>query len=117
MMRFAADENFDGRMLSGLQARLPDLDVLRIQDTTMAESADPDLLDWLAGEDRILLTHDLKTMPGFVADRIRAELPVPGVIIVKRSTPIGLAIEHLEIMIEASTPDEFENRVRYIPIG
>ena len=31
-MRFAADENFDGRILDGLKARLPDLDILRVQD-------------------------------------------------------------------------------------
>ena len=29
-MRFAADENFDGRILDGLQARLPELDIVRV---------------------------------------------------------------------------------------
>lgn len=32
-MRFATDENFDGRILSGLRVRLPDADIVRIQDT------------------------------------------------------------------------------------
>ena len=31
-MRFAADENFDGRILQGLQTRLPDLDIVRVQE-------------------------------------------------------------------------------------
>ena len=115
-MHFAADENLDGRIFSGLLIRLPDLDIVRVQDTALYQAADPDLLAWLAEENRILLTHDLKTIPSFVAERVSAGLSMPGVIIVKRSTPIGLAIEHLEIMIEASTPDEFENQVRYIPL-
>jgi hypothetical protein len=59
-------------------------------DTVMYESSDLDLLTWLAEEERILITHDLKAMPGFVADRIHADLMTPSVIIVKRKTPIGL---------------------------
>ena len=34
-MRFAADENFDRRILAGLQARLTEIDVVRVQDTTL----------------------------------------------------------------------------------
>ena len=56
-MRFDADENVDGRILDGLRARLPDLDIVRIQDTAMYRSPDEKLLVWLADERRILLTH------------------------------------------------------------
>src|SRR5436305_311002 len=76
----------------------------------------PQLLDWLAREGRILLTHDVRTMPGFVYERVRASLPVPGVIDVNRSTPIGQAIDELEVMIGAGKPDDFENLVRYVPL-
>ena len=115
-MRFAADENFDGRILDGLRARLPELDIVRVQDTEMYQSPDPELLDWLADEERILLTHDVKTMPGFVYERVRSGLPVPGIIEVKHGTAIGLAIDTLEVMIGAGRPDDFENLVRYIPL-
>lgn len=37
-MRFAADENFDGRILEGLRARMPELDIVRVQDTEMYQS-------------------------------------------------------------------------------
>jgi hypothetical protein len=43
-MRFATDENFDGRILNGLRARLPDLDIVRVQDTEMYQSPDDKLL-------------------------------------------------------------------------
>jgi hypothetical protein len=115
-MLFAADENFDGRILDGLSSRLSELDIVRVQDTPMYQSSDPELLDWLAIEGRILLTHDVNTMPGFVYERVESGLSLPGVIAVKSSTPIGQAIDELEIMIGASKPDEFENQVRFIPI-
>lgn len=117
MMRFAADENFDGRILAGLKTRLPALDLVRVQDTDMYQAPDPELLDWLASEKRILLTHDIRTMPGFVYERVQDGLSVPGIIEVKRSTPIGQAIDELEIMIGAGTDEDFENLVRYIPLN
>jgi len=116
MMKFAADENFDGDILNGIRARLPDMDIVRVQDTSMYQSPDPKLLNWLADEERILLTHDVGTILGFVYERIRAGLPVPGVIEVKRSIPIGQAIEELEVMIGAGFPEDFENLVRYLPM-
>jgi hypothetical protein len=51
-MRFAADENFDGRILAGLRARLPDIDILRVQDTEKHQASDDTLLAWLADEGR-----------------------------------------------------------------
>ncbi len=115
-MRFAADENFDGDMLKGILARLTNLDILRVQDTVLYQSSDPVLLDWLAKEARILLTHDVNTMPGFVYDRVAKSLPVPGVIAVHRDTPLGQAVDELEIMLGASAPEDFRDQVRYVPI-
>jgi hypothetical protein len=115
-MRFAADENFDSRILNGLRARLPDLDIVRVQDTEMYMSPDDQLLVWLAGEERILLTHDVRTMPRFVYERVRAGQPVAGVIEVHRTTPIGVAIDQLEVAIGAGAHVDFENQVTYIPL-
>lgn len=118
MMRFAADENLDGRILAGLKERIADLDIIRVQDTTMYQAADPQLLEWLASEDRILLTHDLKTMPGFVVQRLNAGLYVPGVIAIKRQHQLSLGeiIAELETMIGAGQPDDFANLILYVPL-
>jgi hypothetical protein len=45
-LRFAADENFDGRIVRGLLRVLPDLDLIRVQDTRIAESDDDSVLEW-----------------------------------------------------------------------
>ena len=116
-MRFASDENFDGRILAGLLKRISNFDVVRIQDTEMYQKPDPQLLDWLADKNRILITHDVRTIPAYVYDRVQAGRSVPGVIEVSRSKlSIGQAIDQLELMIGASTSDEFSNQVRFIPI-
>lgn len=88
-MRFAADENFDGRILAGLRTRLPDIDLVRVQDTEMYQAPDDKLLAWLADEARILLSHDVQTLVNDAYARVKIGLPMPGVIEVHRPTPIG----------------------------
>lgn len=115
-MRFLADENFNGKVLAGLQTALPDLDIMRVQDTPMTASNDTDLLAWAAEEGCIVLTHDVQTMVGYAYDRVRDGLPMPGIIEVRITKGIGAAIEELILLISVSTRHEFENQVRYIPL-
>ena len=111
-----AEENFNGKILKGLLAELPELDIVLVQDTEMYQSPDPELLEWAAEEGRILLTHEIQTIIGYTYDRVRDGLPMPGVIEIRYPLGIGVAIEELVLLISASTPDEFENQVRYIPL-
>lgn len=115
-MRFAADENFNGSLLKALQTTLPEFDVIRVQDTDLGGVSDPELLEWCASQDRILLTHDVQTMVGFAYDRIREGLTFPGVIEVNMTQSIGATVDDLVLLIQASTVDEFINQVRYVPL-
>jgi hypothetical protein len=110
------DENFNGIILRGLLRVQPDLDIVRIQDTIVAGADDPTVLEWAAGNGRILLTHDVNTLVGFAYDRVQAGLPMSGVLEVSDRLPIGQAIEELLLIIEASFETEWENQVRYIPL-
>lgn len=94
----------------------PQLDVLRVQDTPLYQATDPVLLEWAAKEDRILLTHDVQTMTKYAYDRIRAGLPMPGVIEVRDDVPTGQAIEEILLVLSVSLPDELANRITYIPL-
>ncbi len=87
MLRLMIDENFDHRILRGLESQLPDLDSIVVQYTKFQGAKDPRLLALAAEQDRILITHDLKTIPKFVYERVAANLPAPGVIAVPDSLP------------------------------
>jgi hypothetical protein len=116
LIRLLADENFDGRMLSGLRGRLPTLDIVRVQDTEIYQAPDSIVLEWAAKENRVLLSHDVRTLINEAYSRVEAGLLMPGVIEVHRDTPMGQAIVELEIMIGAGMPTDFENQVKYIPM-
>lgn len=114
-MRFAADENFNNDILRGVLRRHPDLDIVRIQDTEVFEAKDPTVLAWAAQEGRILLTHDIRTMPDFAYARVREGEPLPGVFVVDDQAPMGQVIDDLLIVLGASDADEWRNRVIYLP--
>lgn len=62
------------------------------------------------------MTHDVQTLAGYAYDRVKNGLLMPGIVEVRISQSIGATIDELALLIEASTPDEFENQVRYIPL-
>lgn len=116
MVELAADENFNGPLLAALVRRLPLLDAARVQDSPAAGRPDPAMLEWAAGEGRVLLTHDGRTIPKFAYDRGGRGRPMPGVIVVPKNLAPGPASDDLELLLSASDDDEFANRVRYVPL-
>ena len=119
-MRFLADENFDNDILRGVRSALgenaSDFDVIRVQDTAIYQADDPAVLAWAAQEQRILLTHDAKTMPHPAYNRIVANLPMPGVLIIDDHAPIGEIIAELVTIVLASDAEEWQNLVWYLPM-
>ena len=116
MVRVLTDNDFNGKIVRGLLRRRPSFDLVRVQDEGLADAADPDLLEWAAQNDRIILTHDRNTIVGFAYDRVAAGKPMPGVLIVDGAAPLGAIIEDL-ILIDDITPhSEWANRVEYLPL-
>lgn len=62
-MKWLADENFRGAIVRGAVRRNPVLDIVRAQDVPEISGADDfAMLRWAAGQNRVVLTHDLSTM-------------------------------------------------------
>ena len=116
MIRFLLDENFNGKIVRGLHARKPDIDMIRVQDTELLGADDPSVLDWAAKERRILLTHDLLTMTRFANERIAQGLPMAGVIFIRDTLPVAKVIDDLLTIVNASEASEWENRTDFLPL-
>ncbi|MHB8627967.1 MAG: DUF5615 family PIN-like protein [Aggregatilineales bacterium] len=108
MMRLLADENFNDEILRGVRRRVPNSDITRVQDTELAAKPDPVILEWAVQHGFILLSHDVNTMRGYFYERVRAELPVPGLFLVHGTSPIGAVIETLELVLLASDEAEWQ---------
>lgn len=116
MLRLAADENLDIRIVHALKGQAPELNLLRVQDAGLAQAEDPQVLEWAAREHRVLLTHDANTIPRFAFDRVRAGKPMPGVVEIATRLPIGQVVEDILILAFASRPGEWEGQVLYLPL-
>jgi predicted nuclease of predicted toxin-antitoxin system len=115
-IRLVADENFHGAVVRGLLRRPRSVDIVRVQDVGLSGAEDSVILDWAAREGRVLLTHDISTVPPFAHQRVEAGQPMPGVIVACESLPIGRVIDDLLFILECSKPGEWEDQLRYLPL-
>ena len=114
MPHFIADEGFKRDIVRGIISRDPAVAIVRVQDVGLSGATDPAILEWAAQEGRVVLTHDRRTMTRDANTRLMAGLPMPGVVVVHWTMPIGRAIEGLLEMIGASLEGEWENQIRYV---
>ncbi len=96
--------------------RKSDLDIVRIQDTSMSGEDDQSILEWASREGRVLLTHDISTVTRYAFERIDHAKSFAGIIEVPQSLAIGAAIEDILIIIECCSTEEFENQILYLPL-
>ena len=87
-----------------------------VRDVGLAEADDPEVLAYAASSTRVVVTHDVNTLVGFAYHRVRAGKPMPGVIPVPQSLPVGDAIEDLVLAVECMFEEEMEGQVRYLPL-
>lgn len=116
MLRLLADENFNNNILRGLLRRNPTIDAVRVQDIGLAGASDPEVLEWAAHENRVLLSHDVATITHHAYERIRSGQSMPGVFEVTRRAPIGAVIEDILLLVECSSEGEWEGQIRYLPL-
>ena len=88
MLKLATDENFNNQTLRGLRRALPGVDIVRIQDE-IPGAPDPEVLAWCASQSRLLLSHDVNTLPGHLADYLRQGESDAGVTLVLSAIPAG----------------------------
>ena len=76
---------------------------------------DDEVLTIAARQSRILVTHDMKTMPAHFA-RFISHSKSPGVLLISQRTNVADAIEALLLVWLASEPGEWTNRICRLPL-
>jgi predicted nuclease of predicted toxin-antitoxin system len=96
--------------------RLRNVDVLTAQEDGTATVLDPELLDRATSLGRLLFTQD-DDLLAEATRRQRAGEHFGGVLFVhQRDLTIGRCVEDLELIAKASTPEEWEDQVVYLPL-
>jgi len=116
VLRLAADENFNNKIVRGLLRRKPNADFVRVQDVGLSAADDPTVLEWAAEQGRVVVSHDVSTLRKYAYERVAGGLRMPGVFEVPNTLGIGRAIDDLLLMVECSLEGEWEGQVRYLPL-
>src|SRR5579862_9567957 len=103
MLRFLADEGFNGNIVKAIRKHYPSIDIVRVQEIHLSGADDPTLLEVAAKEKRMLLTQDKRTMPAFLFERVTAGLAVPGIVELVRNISASKAAEEIAILAQCSS--------------
>lgn len=115
-VRFLADENFDYVIVQGLRLRQPQVDILTAPQAGILGFPDPAVLAYAAEQNRILITHDKRTMPDHFATFLAEGNQSPGIMLIARKVAIGQAIDALLLVWEASSHEEWRNLITRLPL-
>jgi hypothetical protein len=114
-VRFQADADLNQIILLATLRQEPAVDFRSAADAGLAGLSDQEVLALAAGEERILVTHDRRTMPrhfsDFVVDRTSA-----GVLVVPQSLAVATVVDDLLLIWHASEPGEWINQIRSLPL-
>lgn len=111
MLRLASDADVHGDILRGLRRRLPEIDLVRVQDALPEGTPDPEVLAWAAAENRVLITNDRNTMVGFAYQRVAAGEQGPGLVATTNEQSSGAAIDDILLMAEYMSEEEIRAQV------
>ncbi len=114
-IKFLADENLRRAIVLGLRRREPSASFLQAYEAAAAGKDDLTVLRIAAEQDRILVSHDLKTVPQHFRHFV-ARQASPGVILVPQKLPLSTTIEQLLMIWLASEAEEWVNQIRFLPL-
>jgi hypothetical protein len=114
-IKFLADENLRRAIVLGVRRREPTADFVEAFEVGAAGKGDLTLLRIAADEGRILVSHDLKTIPQHFRHFI-ARQASPGVILIPQRLALSTVIEDLVTISLASEAEEWVNQIRFLPL-
>jgi len=114
-LRFQADEDLNQKIVEGLIRRERAVDFQSARDAGIIGRPDPEVLIIAARENRLLVSHDRKTMLGHYA-RFTQHQSSPGLVIISQDLEIGRAIEDRLSIGAAMDSEECKNYCIFLPL-
>jgi len=112
-IRFQADADLHQPIVDGVLRRQPLIDFKSANDANLEGVPDPEVLARAADEGRVLVSHDVHTMPVHFADFIQTRKS-SGVVLIAQNLPYGLAIEGLIRLWTTDDAEKWENLLSFL---
>ena len=115
-IRFLADADLNKAIVNGVLRREPLVDFQAANAAGLRGMRDDQVLALAANSQRILVSHDVGSMPSHFRRFREAGSVSPGVFLIPQSLDIGTAIEELIFIWLASEPSEWIDRLEWLPL-
>ncbi len=113
-LRFQADADFNEKIIAAALRLEPSLDFRTADAAGLRGLPDPEVLACAAADGRLLVSHDLRTMPRHFGEFVSTSTS-PEVVIVPQHMPIAVVVEELLLIWSASEEPEWLNRLYVLP--
>ena len=113
-IRFQADADLRQPIVTGLKRREPDIDFRTAHDAVLAGLDDLIVLGIAADDGRLLVSHDVSTMPEHFVRFIERRTS-PGVILISQELPYREAIEGLLRLWATTEAEDWHNVLSFVP--
>lgn len=114
-VRFQADADLNHTILAAALRREPAVDFRSAVQAGLLGIPDLGVLEAAARAGRVLVTHDVKTMPKQFADFVQSAASA-GVLLLSQQLPVQAAVEELVLIWTASDSEEWINRICALPL-
>jgi hypothetical protein len=114
-IRFLADADLDYAIVQGIRRREPAIDFKSANDAGLEGLPDDGVLEVAAVEQRLLVSHDKRTMPVHFAARIKSGRRSPGVLLALPRATVGDIVDSLLIIWSSSREEEWTDQIHYLP--
>ena len=114
-IRFQADNDLKYAIVKAVRRQEPAIDFASAQEAGLDGFSDPELLDRAALEDRVLVSHDRRTMLNHFRNHLAAGKSSPGLLVVAQDAPIGVVAEAIVVLWAVTRPGELTNQAYHLP--
>jgi len=116
VLRFIADASLRGVYVRALRRAFPEIDLVTAHEVGLRESPDERILEYAATHGRIAISQDYATMADFAYARVAERRGMSGLIQVPLDGPVAPVIEDFRLILSASQPADWRDRVIYLPL-
>ena len=112
-VRFQADADFNQRIVSAVRRHEPAIDFQGSNVRNLRGLSDLEVLAFAAAEGRVLVTHDLATMPDHFAIFVAAQ-PSPGLLVIRQKVSIRRGLEEIIHAWRDTEANDWINQLRVL---
>jgi hypothetical protein len=114
-IRLLADADLNFAIVKGVRLREPRIDFLSAVEAGLERIGDRGVLALAERQSRILVSHDMSTLPVHFARTLRDGRQSPGVFLVSQETAVRHVIDIVVLIWSVSSPVDWANQITHLP--